>query len=162
MNLQVLQTVINAVGTISIVLTVVYLALQVRRSTQATYSQTYQFATQALGDMAAIVGDSKERSRIFSVGMADPKNLEEDEYLQFAYLGISLFRRYENVYFQYKSGMIDDDFWFGHRDNLLWFYHRPGTQVWWKERRLGFSRSFREFLESTNPSEVLSPEIRQV
>ena len=33
--------------------------------------------------------------------------------------------------------MIDDDFWFGHKDNLLWFFHRPGTQVWWKERLLG-------------------------
>jgi hypothetical protein len=65
-------------------------------------------------------------------------------------------------FFQYQSGKIDDDFWFGHRDNLLWFYHRPGTQVWWKERRLGFSRKFREFLESTSPTDVSAPDIRQV
>jgi hypothetical protein len=162
MDLQLIQTIANVIGTIAVSLTVIYLALQVRRSTQATYSQTYQFATQALGDMAAIVGDSKDRARIFAIGMADPSKLDKDEYLQFAYLGISLFRRYENVFFQYQSGMIDDDFWFGHRDNLLWFYHRPGTQVWWKERRLGFSRKFREFLESTSPAEVSSPAIRQV
>jgi len=162
MTLELVQTVANVAGTVSVTLTVVYLAVQVRRSTLATYSQTYQFATQALGEMAAIVGDSKERARIFVVGMADPARLEPDEYRQFAYLGISLFRRYENVFFQYQSGMIDDDFWFGHRDNLLWFYHRPGTQLWWKERRLGFSRKFREFLESTSSAEVSAPEVRQV
>lgn len=162
MDLQLIQTVSNVVGTVAVSLTVIYLALQIKASTQATYSQTYQFATQALGDMAAIVGDSKERARIFAVGMADPGQLQKDEYLQFAYLGISLFRRYENVFFQYQSGMIDDDFWVGHRDNLLWFYHRPGTQVWWQERRLGFSRKFREFLESTSSSEISAPEIRQV
>jgi hypothetical protein len=94
--------------------------------------------------------------------MADPKKLDNDEYLQFAYLGISLFRRYENVFFQYQSGLINDDFWFGHRDNLLWFFHRPGTQAWWQERRLGFSRSFREFLENTSPEDVSSPDIRRV
>ena len=162
MTLEVVQAVSNIIGTIAVALTVVYLAIQVKRNTKATQSQTYQFATQALAEMAAIVGESKDKSRIFAVGMADPSKLNKEEYLQFAYLGISLFRRYENVFFQYHSGMIDDDFWFGHRDNLLWFFHRPGTQVWWKERRLGFSRSFREFLESTSPTDVKSPDIRQV
>jgi hypothetical protein len=82
--------------------------------------------------------------------------------LQFAYLGISLFHRHENVFFQYQSGMIDDDLGFGYRDNILWFFHRPGTQVWWEERRLGYSRSFREFLERTSPTEVTSLKTRQV
>ena len=152
----------SIIGTIALTLTVVYLAIQVKRNTKATYSQTYQFATQALSDMAANVGETKEKAKMFSVGMAEPGKLDKDEYFQFAYLGISLFRRYENVFFQYQSGMIDDDFWFGHRDNLLWFFHRPGTQVWWKERRLGFSRSLREFLESTSPEEVTAPKDRQV
>jgi hypothetical protein len=58
--------------------------------------------------------------------------------------------------------MIDDDFWAGHRENLLWFFHRPGTQVWWEERRLSFSQSFREFLEKTTLANVSTPEIRQV
>jgi len=162
MNWEVAQAASSIIGTVALALTVVYLAIQITRNTRATYSQTYQFATQALGEMAAIVGDTKERARIFSVGMAEPDKLAKDEYLQFAYLGISLFRRYENVFFQYQSGMIDDDFWFGHKDNLLWFFHRPGTQLWWKERRLGFSRSYREFLESTSPEEVIAPKIRQV
>ena len=150
----------NMIGTLALVLSAIYLAVQIRRNTQATYSQTYQFATQALGEMAAICGDSKEKAKLFAVGMADPTKLTDDEYLQFGYLGISLFRRYENVFFQFQSNMIDDDFWFGHRDNLLWFFHRPGTQMWWKERRLGFSRSFREFLESTSPSDM-TPQINR-
>jgi hypothetical protein len=152
----------SLIASISVTLTVVYLAIQVKRSTRATYSQTYQFATQALGEMAAIVGSSKETARIFTVGMATPDKLDEYEFNQFAYLGISLFRRYENVFFQYQSGMIDDDFWIGHRDNLLWFYHRPGTQRWWQARRLTFSESFREFLESTSAREVNSPTTRRV
>ena len=162
MSWEAVQAISSIIGTIAVIWTVIYLAIQVKHSTQATYSQTYQFATLALGEMAAIVGDSKERARIFAIGMADPSSLDEDEYLQFAYLGISLFRRYENAFFQYQTGMINDDFWFGHRDNLLWFFHRPGTQKWWKERRLGFARSFREYLESTSPKDVTSPDIRLV
>lgn len=153
-TLEFVQLGSSIIGSIAVALTVVYLAIQVRASTKATYSQTYQTAVAALGDMAAIVGESKEKSRLYAVGMADPDKLDEDEYLQFAYLGISLFRKYENAYFQYRSGMIDDEFWDGHRDNLLWFFHRPGTQRWWSERRLGFSKSFREYLESTSKNDM--------
>lgn len=160
--LEVIQIVSNVVGSVAVALTVVYLAVQVRASTRATYSQTYQAAISALGDMAAIVGENKEKSKLYADGMADPDRLDEDEYIQFAYLGISLFRKYENAYFQYRSGMIDDEFWDGHRDNLLWFFHRPGTQRWWRERRLGFSKSFREYLESTTAADMAAQDDRYV
>ena len=143
-------------------LTVVYLAVQIKGSTQATHSQTYHLATSALAEMAAIVGSDKELARIFRVGMVDPAALTEDEFTQFGYLGISLFRRFENVFFQYQSGMIDEDFWVGHRDNILWFFHRPGMQVWWKDRKFSFSKRLREFLDNSTQSEVASPETRRL
>ena len=142
--------------------TVVYLALQVKASTRATHSQTYQLATSALAEMAGIVGRDKELARIFRIGMVDPNALDEDELTQFGYLGISLFRRFENVFFQYQSGMIDDDFWIGHRDNILWFFHRPGTQAWWKDRKFAFSQSFRQFLDDSTPGEIASPASRRI
>ena len=147
---------------IFVALTVVYLALQIKSSTKATHSQTYHLATSALAEMAAIVGSDKELARIFRIGMADPDALTEDEFTQFGYLGISLFRRFESVYFQYQSGMIDEDFWIGHRENILWFFHRPGTQRWWKDRKSAFSKRFREFLDNSTPIDVASPETRRL
>jgi hypothetical protein len=67
MNWEVAQAASSIVGTVALALTVVYLAIQIKRNTKATYSQTYQFATQALGDMAAIVGDTKERPEYFQL-----------------------------------------------------------------------------------------------
>lgn len=128
MDLNLVETLSGVTAAISVTLTVIYLALQIKRNTSATQSQTYQFATSALGDTAATIGQSRELSRIFTLGMASPEKLDEIEYYQFAYLGISLIRRYENVFFQYQSGLIDDDFWNGHRENLLWFFHQPGFQ----------------------------------
>jgi hypothetical protein len=86
-----------------VALTAVYLSIQIKRNAQATQSQTYHLATSALAEMAAIVGRDKDLSRIFRIGMANPEALSEDDFTQFVYLGISLFRRYENVFFQYQS-----------------------------------------------------------
>lgn len=145
-----------------VAVTVVYLAIQIKRSTQATHSQTYHLATSALAEMAAIIGTDKELARIFRIGMVNPDDLTEDEFTQFGYLGISLFRRFENVFFQYQSGMIDEDFWVGHRDNILWFFHRPGMQMWWRDRKFAFSQRFREFLDDSAQSEIASPESRRL
>ncbi len=156
------SAVAGVLAAISVGLTVVYLALQIRSSTRATHSQTYHLATSALAEMAGIIGSDKEISRVFRIGMENPEALTDDEMTQFGYLGISLFRRFENVYFQYQSGNIDEDFWIGHRDNILWFFHRPGMQAWWQERKFAFSKSFREFLDESTASEITSPETRRL
>jgi hypothetical protein len=142
--------------------TVVYLALQIKASTKATHSQTYHLATSALAEMASIVGRDSELARIFRIGMVDPKALTEDEFTQFGYLGISLFRRFENIFFQYQSGMVDEDFWVGHRENILWFFRRPGIQAWWQDRKFGFSANFRKFLDNSSLTQIASPETRRL
>ena len=162
MDWDALAAVASVLAAISVTLTVVYLAIQIRKNTRATHSQTYHLATSALAEMAGILGSSKEVARIFRIGMINPDKLDEDEFAQFGYLGISLFRRFENAFFQYQSGMIDEDFWTGHRDNILWYFHRPGMQIWWKDRKFSFSKSFREFLDSSTPGEITSPGSRRL
>jgi hypothetical protein len=162
MDWSAVSAIAGVFAAIFVALTVVYLALQIRSSTQAMHSQTYHLATSALAEMAAIIGADQQLARVFRIGMVDPTALTEDEFTQFGYLGISLFRRFENVFFQYQSGMIDEDFWVGHRDNILWFFHRPGMQVWWKDRKFAFSRRFREFLDTSTRAEIASPTTRRL
>ena len=162
MDWNALSALAGGLAAVFVGLTVFYLALQIKHSTQATHSQTYHMATSALAEMAGIIGADRELSRIFRIGMIDPAALTEDEFTQFGYLGISLFRRFEDVFFQYQSGMIDDDFWNGHHDNILWFFHRPGFQKWWETRKFAFSKKFREFLDQSDPDEISSPKTRRL
>jgi len=162
MDWNAVSAIAGVFAAIFVAISVVYLAIQIRSSTQATHSQTYHLATSALAEMAGIIGSDKELARIFRIGMESPDALTEDESTQFGYLGISLFRRFENVFFQYQSGMIDEDFWSGHRDNILWFFHRPGMQAWWKDRKFAFSKRFREFLDSSAQSDIASPGSRRL
>jgi hypothetical protein len=162
MNWDAVAAVAATVSALAVALSVVYLALQIRRNTRATHSQTYYLATTALAEAAALIGTSPKITRIYRIGLGHPEELTEDEFMQFALLGISQFRRYENLFFQYRAGLVDDDFWSGHRENILWFFHRPGMQAWWKDKRLAFSKSFREFVETSRPTDLESPGDRRV
>ena len=94
--------------------------------------------------------------------MSDPEKLDEEEFFRFAVIGTNQFRSFENLYFQYRSGLVNEDFWAGHRENILWFFHRPGMQIWWSEKRLAFSKGFRAFLEDSKASDLASPEGRRI
>jgi hypothetical protein len=159
----------NAVSAISgvfaatfVALSVVYLALQVKAGTRATRSQTYYLATAALADMAALIASDERLARIVRIGWNAPDELNEDEFTQYSYLMTSFLRRYENVFFQHGSGLVDEDFWRGHRENLLWAYRRPGMQRVWMDRRHSFSISFQEFLGRSNEIALETPDSRRL
>lgn len=162
MTWEAVAAISQALGAIAVVLTVVYLAVQVRKNWIATESHTYYLATSAGAQTAASIAASVELSRIYQTGLTSPDQLDEKESFRFALLLISQFRRYENLFFQYRSGMIDEDYWIAQRENILWFFHRPGVQIWWKEKRLAFGQGFRHFLESSSPAELKSPANRRV
>ncbi len=147
---------------IAVVLSVVYLAVQVRRNTLAMHSQAHHLTTIALAETAATIASSEELSRIYRLGLATPDKLDEDQFFRFAAIGTSQFRTFENLFFQYHSGLVSEDYWVAHRENILWFYHCPGMQIWWKDKRLAFSKNFREFLETSEAGDVSSPETRRI
>lgn len=162
MNWQVVSVVADILAAIAVVFSVFYLAIQIRRNTVATLSQTHYLTTAALSQDAATMASSADLSRVYRLGLSNFDELGEEESFRFALIATSQFRTFENLYFQHCAGLVNEDFWNGHRENILWFYHRPGMRDWWKEKRLGFSKGFREFLESSAEIEVKSSDTRRV
>lgn len=162
MNWDAISAIAQAAAAIFVAATVIYLAVQVQKSSLATRSQTHYLVTAGLADAANLLAADRDVAHIYGKGMADPAALQEEEFLRFNLLGIAQFRRYENLFYQYRSGLIDNDFWDGHRENILWFFYQPGHQMWWKDKRLAFSKSFRDFLESSRPSDLKSPQSRRM
>ena len=162
MDWNAVSAVAGVISALFVALSVAYLALQVRAGTRATRSQTYYQTTAALADIAAIIGSDEQVARVVRIGWVTPEKLTEDELTQFGYLMVSFLRRYENVFFQYESGLVDAGFWDGHRENLLWAFRRPGMQLIWKDRKQSFSVGFREFLERSDSIELATPDSRRL
>lgn len=162
MDWQAVSALSGAFAAVAVVLSVVYLAIQVRRNTLAMHSQAHHMTTIALAETAATIASSADLSRVFRLGLSNPDQLDEDEFFRFASIATSQFRTFENLFFQHRSGLVTEDFWSAHRENILWFYHTPGVQIWWKEKRLAYTPSFREFLENSSPAELASPKQRRI
>ena len=162
MNWEVLTAISGVIASAAVVISVVYLAKQIQTNTIATHSQTHFATTTALAETAANIASNNDLSEVWRKGLSAPGELDDDEFFRFALLGTSVFRNFETLYFQHRTGLVSKEFWEGHRENILWFFHRPGIQMWWKEKRLGFGKDFREFLETSSQVDVKSPNIRRV
>ena len=162
MDWAAISAVSSSLAAIAVVISVIYLAIQVRRSTQAIYSQAHHQTVIALAETAATIASSENLSRVYRLGLSAPDELSEEEFFRFAAIATSQFRTFENLFFQYRAGLVTEDFWSGHRENILWFYHRPGIQIWWAGKRLAHSKDFRDFLEHSTPQDLTSPPHRRI
>jgi hypothetical protein len=72
---------------------------------------------------------------------------------------ISLFRNYENIFYQYQQNMIEDDVFQGWRSSMTRTFWALGVQLWWQTWREDCTPDFRDFLEASSPR---SPNARLV
>ena len=67
-------------------------------------------------------------ARIMRVGNEDFSQLSPDERLRFNTNMATRFRHHENLYFQYRSGMLDEhSVYGGFRRRFAWHLRFPGT-----------------------------------
>jgi hypothetical protein len=111
---ETLQNINNAAGIIEAVAVIgslIYLARQVRDGAKATRGATYQAIIDAIGNIEARISSDAEVTRIFRLGQESPDQLNDDEKVRFSLLLYSFFNLYENLYYQYKSHLAEEELW---------------------------------------------------
>ena len=87
----------------------------------------------------------------FPLGARDYNSLSSEDRVRFDFLTASLFRNYENIFYQHKEGAIDDALWAGWSWRIRTTFSTPGVKAWWRRYSSAFSGDFAAYLES-NPS----------
>ena len=85
---------------------------------------------------------------LYAQAMEDFESLSPEDKARCSQLFFVSFHNFENMYYQYKKGYLEDDVWVGWRRLMLAYYARPGFQVWWSMRAVVFSKSFVDFLRT--------------
>jgi hypothetical protein len=112
MNLEQAAYLAQIIGTIVVVLTLIYLSIQVRQGTELLRSESRQ--SLHANDMSGVYKfvEYPELSRLFS--QAETPTLEEKTRLMFWIIG--QMRTREHEWLQYKSGALDEETWMSSRD----------------------------------------------
>lgn len=154
---------IGAIGEIAgagaVVLTLVYLARQVRDSAlQDRRHQSAQLVRDAAQLADPILRDP-EMADIFLRGLRDLASLDETQTLRFSVWMLNALRHQEAIFnFEQESG-IHDFHGYSIEHTLRDILRSPGARAWWASRRQRFSPTFRAEVDRWSAED--SPDVLQ-
>ena len=109
MTIQDIGSIGELIGAVAVIISLIYLATQIRQNTRAVRIQI----TQAIMESSNQIGNAlsqPEVDRIYRKGRKHPESLTVDEKAQFMLIAGQVFNLYEGLYLHHKAGAINDDF----------------------------------------------------
>jgi hypothetical protein len=151
MNWDAISAISQLIGSIAVVLSVLYLAVQVHRSTRISKLATQDAAATALRDVTKPFMENAELERIWRVGLEDLGALSVEERTRFFHATYQWLKAFETIHFHYIYGLMDKQLWEGWQELLRHYVAAPGIAHYWKLRPEVFSERFRNFVNSLEP-----------
>lgn len=144
-----IDTLLNLLSSAGVIFSVVFLALQIKKNTQAVRSNFYDSFANSNREFLKQLIENKELGSLFEKGTKNWDTLREDDKRTANFLYIQLFRIWENLFYQNKMKFLEPWLWNSNRDTVVSYFHLPGIQQWWRVRRQSFSVEFVNFLEKS-------------
>jgi len=137
----------DLLGGIGVVVTLVYLATQIRQNTRVARTATLQQWVAMAATVNNAISQSGEFARIYRAGCDDPKSLEPHERTQFNMHLFQLFNAFESLFFQAEQGAIDQSFFEAKMGTMRQSLASPGVRGWWDTFAIvNLDPRFREFV----------------
>jgi len=156
-RLSELAHIAEIIGAGAVVISLVYVGLQVNHSVDASRSVAVNDATVALQDWYHTVGSSQQASELFYRGLMSSEALAAEEEFQFLMMMHGIFLSFQNSYWLTEEGTLDRDLLSGLTAAILGVKDAPGTQRYWRQRKSYLNPTFGEYVDDlmareTNPS----------
>ena len=150
-NWDAISAISQLVGSIAVVLSVLYLALQVHQSTRVARLATQDAAATALRDVTKPFMENAELERIWRLGLEDISALSPEERARFFHAAYQFLKAFETIHSHYVYRLMDRQLWKGWEGLLRHYTVAPGIAHYLKLRPEVFSERFRNFVDSLEP-----------
>jgi hypothetical protein len=158
-DMQYLANLGEIVGAVVVILSLIYLAIQVRQNTKAQQTENYSRALDRLAAMQSMLSQDGETSLIFSKAVLDTSKLTPQERMRFTWSMYEAFGAFEFMFHASRTDAIPEEVWTRWSLGVAWWLSFPGVQAWWQARPFPFTESFTAFVESLlkdNPMDLES------
>lgn len=147
MNWSAIGALSDLVGALAVVVSLVYLAVQVRQNTRALRAETAREVVASIRAVNTTVASDPELFRIFSTMTENPDQLSAEERGRATHLIFNHFRAIEDAFQQYMKGNLDEDIWAGWDRTFYDYINSPGWRGYWERRRDLFSSAFVRYVD---------------
>lgn len=161
LELQSIASLAEIVSGVAVVVSLVYLALQVRQNTHSLRTENYARALDRVAAIQAQLSKGGESSRVFTRGVIDASKLTPEERIQFTWRLYEIFGAFEFMYHAVQTRALPDEVWERWSSAVAWWLAYPDVRGWWHARPIPFSTSFTAYVEKMiqdNPTDKAATE----
>jgi hypothetical protein len=154
MTWDAISAISQMIGSIAVVFSVLYLAIQVHRSTRIAKLAAQDAAASALREVTAPFAENAELGRVWRIGLENLQSLSAEEQARFFHSTYQFLKAFETIHFHHVYGLMDDQIWLGWSGLLKHYIASPGIDHYWRRRHDLFSKRFQDFIESLERPET--------
>ena len=147
MSIQDLGSLGELIAAIATVLTLGYLAIQLRQNTLALRSQTFQQSSMDMSQTANAISSDGELATIVFKASESLDDLSPEDRIRFHFWMVVALRRFEAIYVQGVYGSIDPVRIEGFERSILTLISSDGPAEWWRSAKNVFSSDFVEYAD---------------
>ena len=147
MNVQDLAAVAEIVGGLAVVVSLIYVGLQVSDSTSAIRSTAASDATAAMQSWYLEMGSNRQASDMWFNAMTSPEPLPTHDEFQFMMSMHAVLLGMQNSYLLSKEGTLDAEFREAVTTAIVAVKDLPGMDRYWRQRRGFFHTGFAEYVD---------------
>ncbi|MGR8949144.1 MAG: hypothetical protein ACU84Q_13935 [Gammaproteobacteria bacterium] len=151
MNWEAVGATAEMLGATGVIVTLVYLAVQVRQNTAALQSTSEADLAKSYAHWHSMPATDPELGRCFDLGSSG-QHMTDEELRRFRWYVATFFYLCEAAYCHYARGQISQETWDANVHSLLRLLANDLTREWWDSRVSQFSPGFRNFLNDARTS----------
>lgn len=132
MNWDAIGAIGEIVGAIAVVITLIYLSVQLKQNTSSLKANSYQGWMSANIQINSAISNP-EQSKIIAAGNLNPKDLTTDTFISYAMVHMSMMQMAQSIDYLYRSGNLDRGLWEAEMNRAAGILAAPGVRQWWDE-----------------------------
>ena len=136
------------IGAIAVVISLFYVAYQIRQNTNAVRSATAQTVHEHFAKWYHLLAADGDLSQIVANGLRDYSSLSEQEKNRFIATFMAFLSYSQNAFLKWREGLLASPLWMGWELLIMNLICAPGGRAFWKERSYLFGEEFRQYVET--------------
>jgi hypothetical protein len=148
MNWDAIGALGEILGAVAVVISLGYVAVQIRQNTEATKDLAGQNLTAANTEINYLISTNDDLARILYEGTTDRNSLKGHEQLRFNTLLFGIYNQFDFAFRRHSEGKLEEASWIKIKYEIPLYLHLPGWLSWWHQDKARFSAEFVAFVDN--------------
>ncbi len=147
----------QTIAAMAVVISLIYVGLQVRQNTNATQIASAQAYAAAENEIVGLINVSPNLADVLHQGANGLSELNGGDHIRFMAFNDLVFISFQSFHLQWKKGALDETLYKTYKHAIVDLLQQKGQQDWWALRCHWFSPEFQDYIEQTMTTELAKP-----